>query len=321
MLLSQLKYFQVVAQHEHISHAAEVLHVAQPALSATISKIEKELGVSLFDRQGRNIELNDAGRRLLAHADFMFQQIAAMETALAETKDALDNAFTLATSNSMFLNGWLQEFVLQNPAIRLKQRMLGESQMIASLLDESIDVALGEFDADVPGIVRKILVEDEYIVTMSPNHPLAQKDVLHFDDIRDEAIVSLPSNAIAKIADRIFAQMDCKPNILLEGNHRLITKMVHLDRGLLFSSRQMMYIPYLATQKETKEQGATSYITYILQSIADVDCHCTLSLCWKADRVLPEMAQRFIDAIVQNYPDYKEDPVYARTRELRLPLK
>ena len=54
MLLSQLNYFRVVARHEHISHAAEELMVAQPALSATIGKIEKELGVPLFNRTGRN---------------------------------------------------------------------------------------------------------------------------------------------------------------------------------------------------------------------------------------------------------------------------
>ena len=75
MLLSQLNYFRVVARHEHISHAAEELRVAQPALSATISKIEKELGVPLFNRTGRNIELNDAGRRLLDHADYMFDKL------------------------------------------------------------------------------------------------------------------------------------------------------------------------------------------------------------------------------------------------------
>lgn len=50
MLLSQLNYFRTVAHHQHISHAAEELRVAQPALSSTISKLEKELGVPLFDR-------------------------------------------------------------------------------------------------------------------------------------------------------------------------------------------------------------------------------------------------------------------------------
>ena len=72
MLLSQLNYFQVVAQYQHISKAAEQLHIAQPSLSSTISKLEKELNVSLFDRKGRNIKLNENGAKLLEHSKFIF---------------------------------------------------------------------------------------------------------------------------------------------------------------------------------------------------------------------------------------------------------
>lgn len=317
MLLSQLKYFQVVAQHEHISRAAEELHVAQPALSATISKIEKELGVPLFDRQGRNIGLNDAGRRLLAHADFMFEQIEEMERDLAQTKETLENEFTLSVSNSVFLTGWLWKFVRDNPTVRLRQRMLSEEQMVDALLDESVDVALGEFEEDVPGIVRKVLVEDEYIVTMSPDHPLAQKDILYFDDIRDAEIVALPSNTIFKMADHIFDQKDCTPNIVLEGGPRLITKMVQLNRGILFATRQLLYVPYLMGKNKKLDDQRTPYTT-VMQSIADVDCRCTLSICWKEDRVLPEMAQQFIAALEKGYPKYTADKEYVQTKEIKL---
>ena len=134
MLLSQLEYFRVVAKHEHISHAAEELRIAQPALSTTISKLEKELGVPLFDRIGRNIELNDAGRRLLAHADYLFEQIEEMEKSLEQTREILENEVAISVSNSMFLGGWLHNFVLDNPKIRLHQRMLSEDQMLEALL-------------------------------------------------------------------------------------------------------------------------------------------------------------------------------------------
>ena len=137
MLLSQLEYFRVVAKHEHISHAAEELRIAQPALSTTIGKLEKELGVPLFNRTGRNIELNDAGRRLLAHADYLFEQIASMESALEQTKEILENELNISVSNSMFLGSWLHSFVLANPKIRLRQKMLSEQQMLEALKEES----------------------------------------------------------------------------------------------------------------------------------------------------------------------------------------
>lgn len=318
MLLSQLNYFRVVAQYEHISRAAEELHVAQPALSATISKIEKELGIPLFDRQGRNIELNDAGRRLLKHADFMFEQIAEMEESLAKTKELLENEFILSVSNSMLLNGWLQQFVLQNPKIHLRQKMLGEDQMISALLDETIDMALGEFETDHPGIVRKTIIEDEYIINIPLQHPLAKKKTIYFEDIKDEGIVSLPSNTIFKIVDRIFAQKDCTPNIVFEGNHRMMNKMLHINRGLLFGSRQMMYMRYLYA----KDQISSDHDNYavVMRPVADLNCKCSLSLCWKEGRELPLMAQKFIDAMENQYPNYQYDIEYLQKKELILPV-
>ncbi len=307
MLLSQLNYFRVVARYQHISRAAEALMVAQPALSATISKLEKELGMPLFNRQGRNIELNEAGQRLLVHADFVFEQLEAMEQSLAQTKEILENEFTLSVSNSMFLNGWLQQFVLDNPKIRLRQKMLSENQMLEALLEESIDVALGEFDQDIPGIVRKTIVEDEYVITIPKGHPLAEKPEIFFADIQHENIVALPSNTIFKIADRMFAQRDCKPNVVFEGNQRMMTKMMHLNRGILFASRQMLYMPYLS-----KDRFFNDFPSYevIVRSIADLECHYHLALCWKAERELPMMARKFIEAMEQTYPKYQQDENY-----------
>lgn len=316
MLLSQLNYFRVVARYQHISRAAEKLMVAQPALSATISKLEKELGVPLFNRQGRNIELNDAGRRLLLHADFVFEQLEAMEQSLAQTKEILENEFTLSVSNSMFLNGWLQQFVLDNPKIRLRQKMLSESQMLEALLEESIDVALGEFDQDMPGIVRKIIVEDEYVITIPKGHPLAEKQEIFFADIQHENIVALPANTIFKIADRMFAQRDCKPNIVFEGNQRMMTKMMRLNQGILFASRQMLYMPYLSKNRFSQE---TPSYEVIMRSIADLECRYHLALCWKEERELPMMARKFIDAMEQGYPKYQQDEGYLHADKVYYP--
>ena len=112
MLLSQLNYFRVAARQEHISRAAEELHIAQPALSVTIRKIEEELGVPLFERNGRHIELNENGKALFMYVDYIFEQLTEMEIALTKTREILENEFTLAVSNSTFLNGWLQQFIL-----------------------------------------------------------------------------------------------------------------------------------------------------------------------------------------------------------------
>jgi len=316
MLLSQLNYFRVVARQEHISRAAEELHVAQPALSVTIRKIEEELGVPLFERNGRRIELNENGKRLLIYADYIFEQLAEMEMSLTKTKEILENEFTLAVSNSTFLNGWLQQFILQNPEIHLRQKMMSEEQMMIALMNGSVDVALGEFEDVQAEIIRKDIVEDEYVITIPIEHPLAKKEKIYFEDIHHEDIIALSSNAIVKIADRIFSQKGCKPNIIFEGNQRMMAKMVRSNRGLLFDSRQMVYMNYLRFREHVT--GVNESYHVVIQTIADLDCRCHLSLCWKKDCILSMAAQKFIQAMERDYPNYTMDKEYQEKKELHL---
>lgn len=67
MDLLQLRYFLMVARMEHITKAANALHMTQPSLSKAISRLEKEVGAPLFDRHGRQIRLNENGRIFLKH--------------------------------------------------------------------------------------------------------------------------------------------------------------------------------------------------------------------------------------------------------------
>ncbi len=84
MELLQLKYFQKVARMEHLSKAAEELHIAQPALSKTIARLEKDLGVPLFDRQKRQIKLNSFGYTFLKQVDIA---LSALEEGKRQIED------------------------------------------------------------------------------------------------------------------------------------------------------------------------------------------------------------------------------------------
>src|ERR1700761_4216649 len=79
MIADQLRYFLAAARHEHLGRAAEELGMSQPALSRSILKLEEELGVQLFDRAGRGVRLNSAGKILLRR----------IERAHAECEDAV----------------------------------------------------------------------------------------------------------------------------------------------------------------------------------------------------------------------------------------
>ena len=84
---TSLQYFQKVAELEHLTKAAEALHIAQPALSRTIRGLEEELNVTLFDHQGRNIHLTRDVHILLKHSKNFLQELDAMEKEFQDSRD------------------------------------------------------------------------------------------------------------------------------------------------------------------------------------------------------------------------------------------
>ena len=87
MELRQLRYFEAVARHAHVTRAARELHIAQPALSKQIRSLEAELGVQLFDRVGRRVELSDAGRLLLPYARRVLRETELARDAIRQRAD------------------------------------------------------------------------------------------------------------------------------------------------------------------------------------------------------------------------------------------
>ena len=95
MDLLQLKYFCEIAREEHITRAAKNLNIAQPALSASLNRLEKELGVSLFDRVGRNISLNSCGQAFYQHISPALLLIENGIRAMEDFRTSEKNSLTL----------------------------------------------------------------------------------------------------------------------------------------------------------------------------------------------------------------------------------
>src|SRR3954468_19469216 len=110
MELLQLKYFQTVAYMEHISKAAKTLNISQPSLSLMIKRLEDEMGTRLFDRKGRNIQLNDSGRILLKHVNTIFSELENAKMEIENRYNEEHKRITISISNPRFLSGMLVEY-------------------------------------------------------------------------------------------------------------------------------------------------------------------------------------------------------------------
>lgn len=301
MDLLQLSYFRTVARLEHISKAAEELHVAQPSLSMTIKKLEKELGVPLFGRQGRNIVLNDYGRAVLRHANRIERLQTRLQESLEENNHFAENGFHLAVANSAYLTSWLKDFMAAHPQARVCQQLLDENRIIESLLHNEIDLGLCQYDGKLSQIAHEVIVEDEYLLLLLYTHPLAQKAFLTFADIQNEPIISLPNtDKFTNIAYKLYAQKNALPNIIFEGDLRIMAVLAAAGKGLLFSSRQITYM--------TKADVTDKVKGYPIQ---DLNCSYRLSLCWNRKRKLPPMAEVFKQSFLETYPRYLADPKWS----------
>lgn len=119
MDLLQLKYFKVVAEQEHITKSAKLLMVSQPYLSAIVARLEEEMGGQLFDRDGRNVVLNEYGKILLHHANEALQHLEDAKKEIADMRSRDTKYIRLGSSSTMLSKRWLVDFLKEHNDIRL----------------------------------------------------------------------------------------------------------------------------------------------------------------------------------------------------------
>src|SRR5262249_40871751 len=120
MDLLQLRYFQTVARYEHMTQAARELMIAQPSLSQTIARLEEELGVPLFDRQGRHIRLNQFGRTFLQRVERIFTELEDGRRELADLAGLEQGRVALSIFSTPLLADLLSAFRVEYPRVSFR---------------------------------------------------------------------------------------------------------------------------------------------------------------------------------------------------------
>jgi DNA-binding transcriptional LysR family regulator len=145
--LRHLEYFIAVAAELSFSRAAERIHVVQSALSVAVAKLEKELGVALFDRTRRQIALTATGEVFLEHAREVIHAAHRAQSSVADYRDQLTGSVTLGTLMSwgaLNLPAALAAFRRHNPlvTVRLRQSLAGSARHLEAIADGRMDLAL-----------------------------------------------------------------------------------------------------------------------------------------------------------------------------------
>ena len=190
--LRHLRYFVAVAEELSFSRAADRLHMAASPVSQAIRQLEAELGVALFVRTTRSVELTDAGRRLLEEGTAALQ---AVEEAFANASRAghgvlgtLRLGCTPAARHELrpALVAALRE---RHPGIEVDASEATTGNLCRELLGHRLDVAVGFCTEPVPGLARRTLAHETMRVLMRASHRLAGASEIALEALRDDRFV------------------------------------------------------------------------------------------------------------------------------------
>lgn len=175
MDLLQLKYFKVVAEQEHITKSAKLLMVSQPYLSAIVARLEEEMGGQLFDRDGRNVVLNEYGKILLHHANEALQHLEDAKKEIADMRSRDTKYIRLGSSSTMLSKRWLVDFLKEHDDIRLAHLLAAHNEIMDGLLSGRFDFGLTTGRLDHPKIISVPLWKDHYTLLVGARHPMARR--------------------------------------------------------------------------------------------------------------------------------------------------
>jgi len=241
MELTQLRYFQVAAYYEHISHAAEELNISQPALSTMITRLEKELGVSLFDHYGRTVILNQNGRLFLKHVNNILSELNDSTRELHDSLAGADQAISIAVSSSQFLQG-MHVFMYRYPNYKWNQRVATNAEIRNFLKRGEIDLALvspGIYDDDLDST---LLLKDVFKLAVHKDNPLSKRKSVKLRELSDEPFIMLiKGQPFRTQTDQLFANLGMKPHYIMECDHLLRRELVNSNAGITIASHSASF--------------------------------------------------------------------------------
>lgn len=244
--LRHLQYFRALAETLHFGRAAERLHISQPPLSRQIALLEEELGVKLFDRSRRHVELTDAGQRFYLDTGTVFAAFEqAKRNALAAARGAageLSVGFMMSTAYSV-TPAITRRYAAQYPQVNLKLTETLPMDLAQDISSGSKDVAIMYRPQDCSGLETVTIYREEMTVVLPPGHRLLEQPLIDPRDLAAETFIIVPRRIAPALHDMIVnycLQHGVTPNVGLEINmQQTIVNLVGEGLGIAIVPRSM----------------------------------------------------------------------------------
>jgi len=289
MDLLQLEYFRTVARREHMTRAAEELGIAQSGLSTTIARLEDDLGVPLFDRQGRRIRLNPFGRAFLERVDRALAQLEDGRREVADLAGLEHGEVAFAATTLRWVPELLHAFLARHPHVRFRLIQAETAAMRQQLTRGESDLCLASLPLDGPGIQAVPVLTEEILLAVPATHRLAERGRIRLGEVADEPFISLkPGSDLRELTDQFCRQAGFAPRTVCEVDEpAVIRKLVRAGLGVAF-------LPAVSWR-------VVGELDPVPLHIAAPPCQRILRLVWREDRYLSVAAQQFRQFVIEYF--------------------
>ena len=290
MEMRQLRYLVALADERHFTRAAAQLHIAQPALSQQVRRLEDEVGVALVDRTTRHVALTPAGELLVGRARRALAEIDAAAAELSELAGVRTGRVVIGAMRStgrFDLSALFAAYYARHPGIELVVREEPSETMLQRLHADALDVAflsVNRLDAG-PDIQLHPLLDEPLVALLAPDHPLAARRRIDMAELRDERFV-------------VFGEGGSLRRIVVQG-----AREAGFEPALAFESTESARIRAMASRglgvallpaSEAEHEGPPVAVVPVRNPALTRD----VTLAWRANRRHSPAARAFLQLAV-----------------------
>jgi len=299
MELRHLRTIAAVARHGSFSRAAEELHLAQSAVSQQIRRLEQELGVEVFRRSSRSVELTPEGEVILGYAHRVLREVDGLHSELGELTGLVRGELRIGgmyPTGPYDLAEMLAEFRRRHPGVAINMVEDTQDDLLARLRADELDCAFTAVEPDTLGneYAATLIWEEEFVVAVPTNHPLTRGGHVTFEQLAGEDLIAYRENsALRRRLERTMADRGLAPR-----NAFICTEMAAV-RALVSKGLGLAVIPRSVAEQEGP--------AIALRPIGPERFTWPVALVWRAARRQPAAAKAFL-AVALELADRTERP-------------
>jgi DNA-binding transcriptional LysR family regulator len=288
---NQLRVFYQAAKKLNYTAAANALFISQPAVTFQVKSFEEFCELKLFKKKGRQVYLTDEGRTLFEYADKIFQYEKEIENAIDELRELKRGVLRLGTTKAYaryFMPLMITSFHQNFPNIKIQLNEGSSAEMIYSLVEFKIDVAIIAKAIDHAQVNFFPFSREEMALIAAPDHPLAGENKVSLDALANEPFIMKENGSgTRKLVEDLFAKAKCTPDILMEtSNTEFIKQLVNRGEGVSILVRE-------AVAAELKEKKLIELPLRGRQIFMDVN------IAYLKGQVLSPPARAFVDTLTK----------------------